>query len=188
MCVYYYSEKKLLQWINDCAILCCWSYNNRPHCVFILWVRFLIVWQYNYEINLRFWSLGNDERFKQVSIGLMVFLPCWIFFARQSDPKLCEVQQIWQSFCFVLDVVISILLWQKKKIDHPSSWAKLSQIGLSLMRWSYQCVISFWYHGVWEMMSWQCNAYSYQCIAVNSTLSGSRGAIFIVDLSVHWWV
>ena len=51
-------------------------------------------------------------------------------------------------------------LAEKKKIDHPSSWAKLSQIGLSLMRWSYQCVISFWYHGVWEMMSWQCNAYS----------------------------
>ena len=34
------------------------------------------------------------------------------------------------------------------------------------------------------MISWQCNAYSYQCIAVNTTLSGSRGAIFIVDLSV----
>ena len=119
-------EKKLLQWISDCAILCCWSYNNRTHCVFILWVRFLIVWQYNYEINLRFWSLGNDERFKQVSIGLMVFLPCWIFFARQSDPKLCEVQQIWQSFCFVLDVVISILLWQKNKIKLITQVAELS--------------------------------------------------------------
>ena len=100
-------------------------------------------------------------RFKQVSIGLMVFFAMMNIFC-----TLVWSQTLWSTKNMIVFLFCSwccyfnSTLAEKKKIDHPSSLAKLSQIGLSLMRWSYQCVISFWYHGVWEMMSWQCNAYS----------------------------